>query len=243
MSTLTGQQIGTQGTSVGWSNEPTGTAYKVNDKHLFVSDDDADEIYEVRAGADDVHGTPDDTLTHFDTRVTGNTDAEGVSVDLDVSNDGHIYVIDGLNNQVFDYFWGADKLFNGVPAAGGDDTVRSFDVGALGAVDPEGIEFDQARNTILVLEHKTKRIYEVSRTGGLVNRISVAAANAVNPAGLALAPASNGSGAQNLYIVDRGLDNDSNPTENDGKFYEMSYTVPPLQGCLLYTSPSPRDRS
>jgi len=24
-----------------------------------------------------------------------------------------------------------------------------------------------------------------------------------------------------LYIVDRGVDNDSNPTENDGKIYEF----------------------
>ncbi|MGQ4818307.1 hypothetical protein ACQ1ZK_14310, partial [Enterococcus faecium] len=48
-------------------------------------------------------------------------------------------------------------------------------------------------------------------------------------AGIALAPASDGSGAQHLYIVDRGVDNDFNPDENDGRFYEMAVTFPPLE--------------
>ena len=32
----------------------------------------------------------------------------------------------------------------------------------------------------------------------------------------------------NLYISDRGVDNDSNPGENDGRFYEMAVNLPPL---------------
>ena len=206
VSTLAGEQTETQGTSLPWSEEPTGTAYKVNNKHLFVSDDVADKVYEVRAGSDNVHGTPDDTVTSFDTRVTGNTDAEGAAVDIDVTNDGHVYILDGLNNDVYDYSWGANKLFDGVVAAGGDDTFRKFDAGDLGAVDPEGIEFDGVRNTIFVLEHKTRTIYEVTRTGQLLNKISIAAAKSVKAAGLALAPPSNGSSGQNFYIVDRGKD-------------------------------------
>jgi hypothetical protein len=62
------------------------------------------------------------------------------------------------------YFWGDNRRFDGVPPAG-DDTFRRSDVGAFGAADPEGIEFFPGRNTLLVLEHKTKTIYEVTPAG------------------------------------------------------------------------------
>ena len=106
----------------------------------------------------------------------------------------------------------------------------TFDVGQYGAQDPEGIEYYPGRNTILVLDDTSATIYELNRQGGLLNTVSITAASPRKAAGITLAPASNGSGAQNLYIVDRGVDNDSNPSENDGRFYEMSVTLPPLAG-------------
>ena len=54
--------------------------------------------------------------------------------------------------------------------------------------------------------------------------IGIGAANATKAAGIAVAPASNGSGSRNLYLVERGVDNDGNPTENDGAIYEL--TIP-----------------
>jgi hypothetical protein len=61
---------------------------------------------------------------------------------------------------------------------------------------------------------------------------------AVNPADVTLAPSSSTSDAatvQNLYIVDRGVDNNDDPTENDGKLYELSLTG----GSSPSPSPSP----
>ncbi len=81
-----------------------------------------------------------------------------------------------------------------------------------------------------MLDDTSAKIYELNRQGGLLNTVSITAAAPRKAAGITLAPASNGSGAQNLYIVDRGVDNDSNPSENDGRFYEMSVTLPPLSG-------------
>lgn len=37
-------------------------------------------------------------------------------------------------------------------------------------------------------------------------------------------------GGRNYYVVARGLDNDSHPTENDGMLYEFSASLPPLGG-------------
>ena len=148
---------------------------------------------------------------------------------MDVTNNGHLLVIDGVNKDIYDYGPGPNGVFDGRPPAG-DDTVVTIDVGQYGAQDPEGIEYYPGRNTILVLDDTSAMVYELNRQGGLLNTVSIAAASPRKAAGITLAPASNGSGAQNLYIVDRGVDNDSNPSENDGRFYEMSVTLPPLSG-------------
>ena len=148
---------------------------------------------------------------------------------MDVTNNGHLLVIDGVNKDIYDYGPGPNGVFDGRPPTG-DDTVVTIDVGQYGAQDPEGIEYYPGRNTILVLDDTSAKIYELNRQGALLNTVSIAAAAPRKAAGITLAPASNGSGAQNLYIVDRGVDNDSNPNENDGRFYEMSVTLPPLAG-------------
>ncbi|TGW07390.1 hypothetical protein EN788_37050, partial [Mesorhizobium sp. M2D.F.Ca.ET.145.01.1.1] len=59
--------------------------------------------------------------------------------------------------------------------------------------------------------------------------LDIAGAHAHKPSGIALAPSSDDpSHHMSLYIVDRGLDNDPYPTENDGKIYEFQ-----LNGWLL----------
>jgi hypothetical protein len=61
----------------------------------------------------------------------------------------------------------------------------------------------------------------VTPTGELVGTLDISAAGAKKPAGLALAPSSVDPNQMSLYIVDRGVDNNSNPNENDGKVYEF----------------------
>jgi hypothetical protein len=65
-------------------------------------------------------------------------------------------------------------------------------------------------------------VFEITTAGALVQTIDISAASPRSPAGLAFAPASQNPAELNLYIVDRGVDNDTNPDENDGKVYEMS---------------------
>ena len=203
-----------------WSNEPVGVGYNPGNNHLFVSDDDQKEVYELVAGTDGRFGTSDDVITHFDTNTWGNTDPEGIEYDSGVPA---IWSADGVNTQVFRYRAGPDGK------VGTSDDIRSnFDVAVYGARDPEGMAYDPVRDTILIVDDGSKKIYEFDKTGGLLNTISIAGYGVVAAAGLTVAPGSSDPTQRNYYVVARGLDNDSHPTENDGKMYEFSATLPPV---------------
>ena len=228
VSTLAGAQSSTfpGGTTLPWSNEPAGVSYRSSDRHLFVSDDDQDRVFQVRPGTDARYGTADDTITSFPTRPIGSGDPEDVAVDMDVTNAGELLIVDGVNREVYLYGPGPNGVLDGV-----DDTFTQYDVERYGAMDPEGIAYHPTRNTVLVLDSRSKKVYELRLSGTsatLLNIVNLTAARPVKPAGIVVAPASNGSGAQRLYIVDRGVDNNVDPNENDGRFYEMAVTFPPL---------------
>jgi len=211
------------GTTLPWSNEPTGTAF--GNGMLYTTDDDKKQIFEIPgAGADGVFGTSDDPANRtFKTTTIGNTDPEGIAYD---SKRGHLLIVDGVGSEVFRLEPGPNGTFQG-GVAGSDDAWSQFDMTIHGAEDPEGIEYDAVRDTIAVLDGSSEAIYELDENGSLLNVISVTAASPVNAAGLAIAPASSGSG-RHYYLVDRGLDNNSHPGENDGMMYEMSAELAPI---------------
>ena len=76
--------------------------------------------------------------------------------------------------------------------------VGDFDVGGFGVIDPEAVEYNAANDTLYVLSSRLSAqiIVEVTKTGGLIQTIDFSAPDARNAAGLAYAPASNGSGAR-----------------------------------------------
>ncbi len=194
------------GTTTAYSREPVGLSLNPSTNRLYVSDDDQMRVFTVAPGSDGRFGTSDDTRTSFSTSAGGNNDPEGVDVD---TSTGELYTVDGVGAEVYRYSASGTLLAH-------------FDVRTFGARDPEGIAYDQAKDRLFVLDHTSQAIYDLTRAGALVNVISITAAHAVKAAGLTTAPASNGSGATNFYIVDRGVDNDVNPLENDGKLYEMA---------------------
>jgi hypothetical protein len=216
--TRSGALTGT-GVTTAVSDEPTGVAVDPAANALFTSDDDDDEVYRFLPGPDGRHGTGDDSISSFDTRVFGGGDAEDLAYDPTRDN---LFLIDGVNREVYRVRPNANG-FDGVPASGGDDTVTQFDVGQYGPADPEGITYDAATDHLLVVDDTTLAVYELTIDGALVRTTGVGAATQARKlAGITLAPASNGSGTRHMYIVDRGVDNDSNPDENDGRMYEMT---------------------
>ncbi len=211
-----GSLVTTQvGNTLPWTKEPTGVTYNPANTHIFVSDDNADMVYEFDPGPDRRYATSDDTVTNLNTRPFGNWDAEDVAYD---TTTGDLWVVDGFKREVFRYSPGPDGEFG----TADDPAPSNWDVGMYGAIDPEGIAHYEADDTLFVLDSGSDKIYVLSKTGALLRTIGIAAAHSKKAAGLTLAPPSAGGSGLNLYIVDRGVDNTADPSENDGKLYEMA---------------------
>ncbi len=212
------------GVTTAFTHEPTGVAYNPSNGHLFISDDDQLRVFEDVAGPDGRYGTSDDVVTSISSGAYGSGDTEDVTFD---ARTGDLFTVDGVNKEVYRVSPGLNGRFDGLPPTG-DDTSSHFDVGVFGAQDPEAIVYDQNRDTLVVADHTSKKAYEVSTSGALINTIDISAAPGPYPAGITLAPGSANPAQTNMYIVDRGVDNNSDPNENDGRLYEMSVSLPPL---------------
>jgi hypothetical protein len=194
------------------TDEPTGVTWQPSSGHYFVTDDGKKGVFNLTPGADQRIGTSDDSWTFFWTNVFGNGDPEGICYD---SLSDHLFVADGVNAEIYEY-----------TTAGA--LVGHFDVLTYGVADPETVEFNPVGGTLFTLSNRQSGpiIVETTTSGALLQTIDVSAAGARKPAGLAFAPASNGSEAMRFYFVDRGVDNNSDPNENDGKMYELTAPQP-----------------
>lgn len=233
--TRTGSLTAT-GVTTAFSNEPAGMGFNPATGSLFLSDDNRDRVFIDRPGADGRHGTSDDQVTFFSTAAFGSGDPEGVEYE---TNSGHLFVADGAGREVYEVSPGTNGTFDGVPASGGDDVVTHFDLNQFGVVDGEGIGHDAFRDTLIIADRSSKRIFEVTKSGQLVQIIDISTIPGIrNPAGVTLAPASDNSGQMNYWIVDRGRDNSADPNENDGKLYELSVTAVDPPPSVTITAPA-----
>jgi uncharacterized repeat protein (TIGR01451 family) len=213
--TLAGSQISNLSTT-SFSNEPTGVAFNPANKHLFLSDDIVTKVFEMDPGPDNQYDTPDDIITSFGTLDFGSADPEGIAF-----GEGDLFIVDGLNAEVYRVSPGPDAIFGN-----GNDVVTHFDTESLEITDPEGITFDSDNGFLYIVGSPRTFLWQTTTDGTLVRIIDISAANARDPAGLAYAPGSLNSTVMNVYITDRGVDNNQDPDENDGKIYEIS--IPPI---------------
>lgn len=205
-----------------FTDEPAGIEVNINNGHLFLSDDTGTRsVYELNQGPDGQYTTSDDTVTSFRTSPFGSGDPEGLAYD---PNTGALFIIDGVNREVYRIMPGANGRFDGVPP-GGDDQLSQFDTLNRGLDDPEGGAFNSLTGTLYVVGKPASTLFEFTPSGALVRTINISAAGARKPAGLAVAPSSVNPGELSIYIAARGVDNDSNPDENDGKLYEMALGI------------------
>ncbi|MCI0690403.1 DNRLRE domain-containing protein [candidate division KSB1 bacterium] len=217
-STLPGTLAGTFRTT-SFSNEPTGVAFNPSNHHLFFSDDDAYKVFEIDPGADGDYFTSDDIRTSFDTRAINCRDPEGIAYD---SWQGHLFIVDGVNAEVYEIKPGPNGIFDGQPPAG-DDQKSQFDTKTLGILDPEGIEFNSDNGHLYITGNGATKVVETTTTGTLISVIDISSTKVKKASGLAYAPGSVNPAVMNLYISDRGVDNNTNAKENDGKVYEISF--------------------
>ncbi|MFN8495749.1 MAG: DNRLRE domain-containing protein [Caldilineaceae bacterium] len=205
-------------TTVPFSKEPTGVSFNPSDGHLFYSDDDLRKIFEVNPGADQTLGTSDDTTTSFSVATFGGRDPEDVAYDQKTPG---LWIIDGMNAEVYHVLPGANGRFDGV-APDGDDVLAQFDTYKMNVRDPEGIYLNPTSGNLILTSKDPTKLYEVSTAGVLLRIFDASAAGGVKFAGVTLAPSSTTVGMMNYYVVDRVVDNNVDPTENDGKLYELT---------------------
>ena len=198
----------------GYTNEPTGIDYNPKTDTAFISTDEPqNKIFEVQPGTDGLLGTSDDVHSGvINTGAYGVTDTEDPAF---ASACGCLFFLNGEPTEVYR----VDPV-NGI-FGDDDDLVTSFDVSVLGSTDYEGLAYDPVRQTLLVGARNGDAIYEITLDRQLVRTIDTSGLPG-NSSGLGLAPASDGSEAMNIWIPSRGVDNDSDPSENDGKVREIS---------------------
>lgn len=203
-------------TTTAFSWEPTGIALDAATGRAYLTDDDQQRVFVVSPGPDGVHGTADDQVRWFHTDTFGSIDPEDVAFDPDAQE---LVIVDGMSDHVWRITRGPNGEFDGVPPEG-DDTVQGFDTAALGITDPEGIAYGGG-GELYVIGQPPDRLLHCTRQGVWLRTIDISAAGALKPAGMTFAPATQGGG-QSLFVVDRGVDNDWDSSENDGHIYELA---------------------
>ena len=162
---------------------------------------------------------PGDTITQVLTSAFGSNDPEGAAY-----GGGSIWISDGVNAEVYQLSPGANGVFDGV-APTGDDVASSFDTATFGLTDPEGIAWDSDGGHLFLAGEPTNRIAHVSTDGTLLRWLDISrcADRRARPA----SPTASGPRAastRRLYVADRGVDNDTNPNENDGQLFVFEVT-------------------
>lgn len=204
--------------TLAFTNEPAGIAYSRASGLWYFSDDDQKRVSQVDLGADEEFGTADDIVTSFVTLACGDQDPESVAVD---AARGHLILADGLNSEVYDIAPGPNGVFDGC-APDGDDQATHFDTNRYGIDDPEAVEVNPENGHLYITGNGASTVIETTRDGALVTIYDIAFLKALNPSGVAYAPSSVDPQARSLYITARGVDNASQPRENDGKVYEIA---------------------
>lgn len=200
-------------TTTAFSNEPTDVAIDDKERLLF-SDDDRRRI---NTAEPSVSGEPLKLKGFFSTQQFGSGDPEGIS-----SHNKTLYIADGAGKALFIVIDGGDGEVEG-PCFPGDDRVLTFSTADFGR------DFEGVYATTHPENLNETRLYMVDRRNP--SQISVVRVNEeqtvatpeliiklpdelqgtlLNLSGIALLP--NGD----IAIVDRGVDNDVDPAENDG---------------------------
>jgi hypothetical protein len=216
--------------TTGFNVEAVGIAYDSAGDRYFISNDSARRIFVIDPGPDGIPATGDDgTRTSFVTNGFGSQDPEGLAF-----GGGDLFIADGVGREVYRIDPGPNGTFQG----GGDDVISHFDVATHGQSDPEGIDYDPSTGRLWVVSNASNTdLLEITPSGVPVRSVDLTF-SVSHPGGLAIAPATSGGG-NHVYVADRGVDNNTDPTENDGRIYEIAVTVgaPPSGTLDVLASP------
>jgi hypothetical protein len=212
--------------------EPEGISWYPRGKSLFVADDDKNAIFRFTRGHDGKLGTRDDKVRKVvDTLRYGSGDAEGVTWHTRRGKLDMLIWTDATTSKVYELKRGRDHRFGTR-----DDVMKrqfavsSFTIPGLQPRhfnDPDGVYFDRQTGHLFIVDSKKHFVLETTLAGALVQWMDMPFCRAGNPttpcrgfSDLVFAPGTDGS-PRRLYLTDRGVDNDVDPNENDGKLYQV----------------------
>jgi hypothetical protein len=221
--TLSGSLVDTCSTTnlsrTGFANEPSGLAINRSNNRVYFADDDKESIFEVNLGPDNTYCTADDVVT---SKVINLQDGDDVAV-----GNNTVFVAGGIDAEVYKFSLGADGVLGG----GDDGPMTSFDTAALGFSDLEGIGYNADQGTLFIVSTSGNDTYlgEVTIGGSLLRAydLSFMGTRSNLRSDVAYAPGSQDPNDRSIYIVSRGVDNGSDPNENDGKVWEVSLIASP----------------
>jgi hypothetical protein len=218
--TLPGTLVGSCSTTnlarTGFSNEPTGLGIDPDHNRIYFSDDDANMIHEVTLGPDGTYCTADDAETAVNVGTLYNIqDAEDVAY-----GDNTVFVAGGDAAEVYRIPLGPDEVLGG----GDDGPMTHFDTASLGFNVLEGLGYNRDTGTLLLVSPQSgdKYLGEATTSGSLLRAYDLSQLGIVHREDVTYAPSSQNSGLKNMYISARGVDNNANPNENDGKVWEIN---------------------
>lgn len=217
LSTTSGNLTGTCNT-MSFTDEPTGLAINPNNNHIFISTDLNDRVFEIGLGSDGTYCTADDTVTTTDvSALYGVNDAEDVAY-----GNNTVFVAGGVDAEVYRIPLGT----NGVLGGGDDGPMTHFDTAGWGFHDLEGIGFNTDNGTLFIVSTQGSEHYlgEISTTGTFLRAydLSLMGTDGNIRSDVAYGPGSQNPAVKSIYIASRGLDNDSNRKENDGRIWEIN---------------------
>jgi hypothetical protein len=203
--------------------------------HIFIAADFQDRLFEISLGPDGQYCTSDDTVTNTSLGAAyGVTDAEDVAY-----GNNTIFIAGGSDAEVYVIPLGP----NGVVGGGDDGPMTHWDTAALGFADTEGIGYNHDDGTLFVVSTKRpdKYLGEFTHSGELIRAYDLSFMPSVGNirSDVAYAPSSGNPSVKNIYIVSRGVDNDSDPDENDGQIWEISIGSGPSPTPTKTNTPGP----
>jgi hypothetical protein len=213
-----GGRLVATGTFKKFTVEPEDLAWDNKHQTLFVTDDDLDRVFRVGRGKDKRFGTRDDVVkTVLHTHRFGSFDPEGLAwrggrkpmlIVTDSGDSGPT----GLP-RVYKILRGKDKRFGTR-----DDIVKSFGTHKYGFTNAEDVAIKGKR--LFIVSSRQHYILETDLSGHLIQKIDISGTGIKAASGITFAPGTDG-GRGRIYITDSGVDNGVNPSENDGRLFEL----------------------
>jgi hypothetical protein len=215
-----------------FSKEPAGVTENPDNRHVFISDDGKSMVFEIDLGPDNIYCTADDTRRSINTLAFNDVDPEALAF-----GQGKLIVTDGMGAEVYIIAPGTNQTFGD-----SDDQITHFDTMSMGIRDPEGIGYNAARDSLFITGRQDLVLIETTFSGTVLSVWDISTFSGVlHPSGLACGPGSQDQTKTSIYVSDRGVDNNDNPNENDGKIYEFEIgnTPPPAPTPTATSGPPP----